>query len=391
MEGCRHHYAESASDCDETEEERLEMNARQPPSMVNYTELGFSKVKAPKKVFAALVKFWEENSGIANEQPEAWDSGNTYTNHWESPTFMLNIEDDTFKGGGGALKKLIWDGAKSTLEKWTKQKLQPCSLYGVRKYTTGSVLAPHVDRLPLVTSAIINVAQDLDEPWPLEVYGHDGKAYNITMEPGEMILYESHSVVHGRPFPLKGRYYANVFIHFEPVGHSVDHGFDPDDEDHMATVQEIKSGFNKGLPPYILDGSLEAAVWRRENPDGWEHKLKYEADEEEGTGSNGAHYAANIGDVDTLTWIIENPQHRAEMIHEHDYNGWLPIHEAARNGHTEIIEVLVEHGVDINERTDFGEGQSVLSLAYDYFEEDHPFIKFLLTLGAKVIEPEEEL
>lgn len=130
---------------------------------------------------------------------------------------------------------------------------------------------------------------------------------------------------------------------------------------------------------------------RRENPDGWEHKLKYEADEEEGTGSNGAHYAANIGDVDTLTWIIENPQHRAEMIHEHDYNGWLPIHEAARNGHTEIIEVLVEHGVDINERTNFGEGQSVLSLAYDYFEEDHPFIKFLLTLGAKEIEPEEEL
>ena len=69
-------------------------------------------------------------------------------------------------------------------------------------------MATHVDRLPLVVSAIINVAQDVDEPWPLEVYGHDGVAYNITMEPGEMILYESHSVLHGRPFPLKGRYYA---------------------------------------------------------------------------------------------------------------------------------------------------------------------------------------
>ena len=62
--------------------------------------------------------------------------------------------------------------------------------------------------MPLVISAIINVAQDVDEPWPLEVYGHDGKAYNITMEPGDMIFYESHSVIHGRPFPLKGRYYA---------------------------------------------------------------------------------------------------------------------------------------------------------------------------------------
>ena len=87
-------------------------------------------------------------------------------------------------------------------------ELSPTSLYGVRVYTEDAVLAPHVDRMPLVISAIINVAQDVDEPWPLEVYGHDGKAYNVTMEPGDMIFYESHSVVHGRPFPLKGRYYA---------------------------------------------------------------------------------------------------------------------------------------------------------------------------------------
>jgi hypothetical protein len=53
------------------------------------------------------------------------------------------------------------------------------------------------DRLPLVSSAIINVAQDVDEPWPLEVIGHDGKAYNVTMEPGDLVLYESHSVIHG--------------------------------------------------------------------------------------------------------------------------------------------------------------------------------------------------
>jgi len=49
------------------------------------------------------------------------------------------------------------------------------------------------------------------------VYGHDGKVYNVTMEPGDMVLYESHSVLHGRPFPLKGRYYANIFVHFEPA------------------------------------------------------------------------------------------------------------------------------------------------------------------------------
>ena len=58
-------------------------------------------------------------------------------------------------------------------------------------------MAPHVDRLPLVSSAIINVDQDVDEPWPLEVIGHDGIAVNITMVPGDLVLYESHSVIHG--------------------------------------------------------------------------------------------------------------------------------------------------------------------------------------------------
>ena len=41
------------------------------------------------------------------------------------------------------------------------------------------------------------MAQDVDEEWPLEVYDRFGKAINITMEPGDMVLYESGSLVHG--------------------------------------------------------------------------------------------------------------------------------------------------------------------------------------------------
>jgi len=52
----------------------------------------------------------------------------------------------------------------------------------------GSILAPHVDRMPLVTSCILNIAQEgLEEPWPLEVYDHNGNAHNVTMEPGDMV------------------------------------------------------------------------------------------------------------------------------------------------------------------------------------------------------------
>ena len=81
----------------------------------------------------------------------------------------------------------------------------------------GSMLATHVDRDPLITSAIINIGQEVAEPWPLELYDHDGRAHNVTMQPGDMVLYESHSVLHGRPFPLNGTYFANIFVHFKPV------------------------------------------------------------------------------------------------------------------------------------------------------------------------------
>ena len=123
------------------------------------------------------------------------------------------------------------------------------------------------------------------------------------------------------------------FVHFEPVGHSRDHGFNPDTyEEHANSLLDIKGGFNHngGLPPYIVDGSLEAFQWRRENPDkDWEPRWAYEADEEEGTGSNGAHYASHTGNIKLLKHIIENPQHRTQLIHEPDNNGWLPIHEVS--------------------------------------------------------------
>lgn len=79
MEGCRHHERSEHAKCDETERDRIDMNLRQPQSMVNYTDLGFEKIKAPTKVFKAIKKFWDDNKGM--EDVEEWFTGNTYTNH----------------------------------------------------------------------------------------------------------------------------------------------------------------------------------------------------------------------------------------------------------------------------------------------------------------------
>ena len=47
---------------------------------------------------------------------------------------------------------------------------------------------------------------------------NDGGQHAVLLEPGEMVWYESARAIHGRPQPLQGEYYDNLFIHYSPVG-----------------------------------------------------------------------------------------------------------------------------------------------------------------------------
>jgi prolyl 4-hydroxylase len=238
-------------------------------------------------------------------------------------------------------------------------------LYGIRVYKEGSILAPHVDRLPLVASAIINVDQDVDEPWPLEVIGHDGRAHNVTMEPGDMVLYESHSIIHGRQFPLKGRYMANVFIHFEPIG---------------PIGGQVE--YTGDLPPYLLPGSPEEANWRRRNPNGHQYMSAQFT-----TGSTELHAHASRGDIQQIQRILDS---KKNLINVRDKNGWTPLHEAVRYGDITSIQLLLDYGADINARTrPDGDGGSVLWLAKATWD-GNELIQLLINNGAVEIPPVEK-
>ena len=326
------------------------------------------KIRAPEKVRALLASYWEKNKD--NKKVEQWGAGNVYTNHWESPTYMVSVEDGHLRGGGLQLKTAIWDAAQSTIEQWTGMELKPISQYGIRVYSEGAILNPHVDRLPLVSSCIVNVAQDVDEPWPLEVYDREGNAVNVTMEPGDMVLYESHSTIHGRPFPLKGRYFANIFIHFEPTGRKLSHH----NEDYIDELD----GF---FPPYIIPGSPETDNWKLRNPYGWKNSSPAAAAVE----APAAHRAAIAGDVDSMKELAKTDK---KMLHAMDQNGWQPIHEAARAGHLDIVALLLEHDADINDRTHAGKGGSPLNVALSSLSLKHPVSKYLIDRGAINIEPE---
>ncbi|KAL7510559.1 hypothetical protein ACHAXN_007399 [Cyclotella atomus] len=218
--GCLRYYGKmnKAYLCHQHEEQRLTLNKMQPRKMTNYTDVGFVKTKVSDDVWKMIQQFWKKHVdrvdgnipwGLHNE---SWPEGNTYTNHWTSPTKLVPIMVDP------NATEAIYKDVESQLRVWIPQatSFRRSNIYGIRVYTSGSILAPHVDRDPLVSSAIINVDQRVVEPWPLEAYDHEGRAHNLTLLPGEMILYESHSVLHGRPFALQGEYYANIFVHFKP-------------------------------------------------------------------------------------------------------------------------------------------------------------------------------
>lgn len=181
LSGCKDYYhahydIDTADRCDWNEDERIARNLKQPREMRNFTKTGFAKMAAPAEVTRLAHDFFQ----VGELAEELWPKGNTYVNHWEFSTSMMEMPQD--------LEDRIAELVRPVLEKWTGQPLAVTSVYGVRIYQDGTILAPHVNRLPLVSSCIINVAQDVDEEWPLEVIGHDGKAHNVTSQPGEMIL-----------------------------------------------------------------------------------------------------------------------------------------------------------------------------------------------------------
>jgi len=181
-----------------------------------------------------------------------------------------------------------------------------------------------------------------------------------------MVLYESGSVTHGRPFSLKGRFYANLFIHFHPTGEYLDGGWQP---------------LNDFLPPYIIPNSPVQEHWIRQNPSGWKKDWPSAA----AVGKLPGHAAADEGDVAALEELAAENE---RALHVRDENGWQPLHEAVRNGHIDAVRLLVEHGADINAVTNGEYGVSPYNIAIDLLPPNHPVTKFLESLGALNIGPD---
>lgn len=101
------------------------------------------------------------------------------------------------------------------------------------------------------------------------------------------------------------------------------------------------------------------------------------------TTENALHAAAH-GLVDELKHHLTK-----QDVHQADENGWMPLHEAARAGHLEVVQTLLEHGANIDARTGARQdGGSVLYWAKTFLGPEHAVVAYLENLGALDVEPE---
>lgn len=69
-------------------------------------------------------------------------------------------------------------------------------------------------------SSIVHLAHQYDnddEPWPIDIEDHNGQLHSVSLQPGQMLFYESAKLLHGRMRAFKGKYYGSIFLHYKPV------------------------------------------------------------------------------------------------------------------------------------------------------------------------------
>ena len=173
-----------------------------------YFSKGFKKTKLETDLYSNLLNFYREHKDDFIDEFVAGDFIKSELKGTPSTLFDLSTE----------LRSSIHETLQEPLENWSQIQLEPTFVYGIREYKEGAILVPHRDRDEThIVSAIINIDKEVSEDWPLVIEDHNQKKHEVFLDPGEILFYESAKLLHGRPYPLKGKRYANIFCHYKPL------------------------------------------------------------------------------------------------------------------------------------------------------------------------------
>ena len=208
---------------------KLSMNPTvtgQSKAVPQLTKMGFEKFKIPKEIYATILTNRKKLLKTGHKwQLEYCSSGlqncnKVYESSQSQECHEVSSERYWFLDLEARTKSYIFSLLKTLAEEWigNKFRLTGTTAYGLRKYKRGATLAAHLDHMNThVVSAILNIKQQVDSDWPLQIYDHSGQLHNVHLKPGEMIWYESAKLTHGRVVPLNGSYFENIFVHFMPA------------------------------------------------------------------------------------------------------------------------------------------------------------------------------
>lgn len=177
----------------------------------NYTKIGFKKTNIPPELFAKILKFYEKNGNLAEDEIVPGDFVHNKEKGKQS-SVLIELSPE--------LRTEIHQTMQPLLEKWCGQRLDPTFVYGIRVYKDKAILESHRDRVDThIISAIINVGQEVVEDWPLVLDDNYYRSHSVVMEPGDALFYEGARLTHGRPIAFNGKSFANIFCHFKPVSY----------------------------------------------------------------------------------------------------------------------------------------------------------------------------
>jgi len=167
------------------------------------TKKGFKVVDIPTPVYQML-STWYDRSQMVDENYESKDD------YIKEPCYLQDINAHPEKVD--FVKKTMLEMS----EIWCGRKLKPAVIYGIRSYSSGSVLKEHYDRQDthhVATSMPIAS----DHSWSLNIQDHDKQWWEVDVEPGQGIMFESGVCIHGRLDPFKGTFYDNIYAHYTYV------------------------------------------------------------------------------------------------------------------------------------------------------------------------------
>jgi prolyl 4-hydroxylase len=173
--------------------------------------LGFKVEKVPEKTFRLIKEAYELLKHTI--RPESWPGITSfiYDDKGNAPVEIMSM--DAFV----RIREIIAEELQPIHESFigNKERIIPKWIYGIRSYKNGAILKPHVDTLATHhVSSIIIVDKQVNTDWALDIQDHNGVWHKVYAEPGDMILYESATNLHGRTEPFDGEYFRNFFLHY---------------------------------------------------------------------------------------------------------------------------------------------------------------------------------